>query len=353
MTIKPDMVSVGQEPETKGPEHTGSSANWVLVKVRALFGYRETGIVIALIVLFVYLCFASESFRSPFNLTVVAEQMAAIGIMACGQTLVIIAAAFDVSQVAVTGLSAMVIGIMWGHAGLNPILAIMIGLATGVLCGAVNGILASRFKLHPIIMTLATSVIFVSLTYVITHGIPVIGLPPQLLWAGSAQVGPIPVSTLMMLVVVVLMQVLLTRTKFGLRVRQIGGNVEAARLIGVNVQLVLLGVFVVSSFLAALGAVVELGRVGNAIPTLGSTLLFPIITASILGGTLLSGGEGSMVGTLAGAATLTIINNGMVVLQVDPYAQGVVQGSLVVAALIVDQFRRRQLTLRDLIRPQL
>jgi len=353
MTIKPDTVSAGQEQETIGQEQIGSSANWVRVWVRGLFSYRETGIVIALVVLFVYLCFASESFRSQFNLTVVAEQMAAIGIMATGQTLVIIAGAFDVSQAAVTGLSAMVIGIMWGHAGLNPILAIMIGLATGALAGAVNGILASRFKLHPIIMTLATSVIFVSLTYVITHGIPVIGLPPQLLWAGSALLGPIPVSTLIMLVVVALMQVLLTRTRYGLRVRQVGGNVEAARLIGVNVPLVLLGVFVISGFLSALGATIELGRVGNAIPTLGSTLLFPIITASILGGTLLSGGEGSMVGTVAGAAVLTIINNALVVLQVDPYAQGVVQGGLVVAALIVDQFRRRQLTFRDLIRTEL
>jgi ribose transport system permease protein len=353
MTIKSDVVPVGQEQKAIGQEQKETTASWLRVRARELFNYRETGIVIALVILFVYMCFASESFRSPFNLTVVAEQMTAIAIMATGQTLVIISSAFDVSQAAVTGLSAMVIGIMWGHAGLNPILAIMIGLAIGALAGAVNGILAARFKLHPIIMTLATAVIFVSLTYVITHGQPVIGLPPQLLWAGSAVLGPIPVSAVIMLVVVALMQVLLTRTRFGLRVRQVGGNVEAARLIGVNVPLVMLGVFIISGFLSALGGVIELGRVGNAIPTLGSTLLFPIITASILGGTLLSGGEGSMVGTLAGAAVLAIINNALVVLQVDPYAQGVVQGGLVVAALILDQFRRRQLTLRDLIRTEL
>lgn len=351
MSIKPDVVVVAQEPETVGQEQR--SPNWIRAKVADLFSYRETGILIALVLLFIAMCFASESFRSQFNLTVVAEQMAAIAIMATGQTLVIIASAFDVSQAAVTGLTAMVIGEMWGRVGVNPILAIVVGLGAGALAGALNGILASRFKLHPIIMTLATSVIFVSLTYVLTHGQPVIGLPNQLLWAGSALVGPIPVSSLIMLLVVALMQVLLTRTRFGLRVRQVGGNIEAARLIGVNVPLVLLGVFVISGFLSALGATIELGRVGNAIPTLGSTLLFPIITASILGGTLLSGGEGSMVGTLAGAAVLTIINNGLVVLQVDPYSQGVVQGGLVVAALIVDQFRRRQLTLRDLVRREL
>jgi ribose transport system permease protein len=105
--------------------------------------------------------------------------------------------------------------------------------------------------------------------------------------------------------------------------------------------------------LAALGGEIEMGRIGNAIPTIGSTLLFPIITASILGGTLLTGGEGSMIGTMLGAVVLTVINNALVILQVNPYSQDIVQGALVVAALIVDQFRRKQLTLRNLLRPEL
>jgi ribose transport system permease protein len=320
---------------------------------RDVFGYRESGILIALVVIFAVMLIISPSFRSPFNLTVVTEQMATIAIMATGQTLVIISGAFDVSQAAVTALSAMVTGLMCANAGLNPIFAIIIGLGTGSLAGAINGVLAARFKLHPIIMTLATAVIFTGLTYVITHGQPVIGLPEGLLWMGADFIGPIPVSVVIMLLVVALMQVLLTRTRFGLRVRQVGGNVEAARLTGVNVSAILLGVFITSGLLSAFGGLIEMGRISNAIPTLGSTLLFPIITSSILGGTLLSGGEGSMVGTLFGAALLTIINNALVVLQVDPYAQGVVQGGLVVAALIIDQFRRKQLTLRDLIRTEL
>lgn len=342
--IKTDLRPMEQEEE--------GSRRHILAIGRDVFNYREAGIFIALVLLFVVMCVISPTFRSPFNLTVVSEQMATIAIMATGQTLVIIAGAFDVSQAAMTALSAMVTGLVWAH-GLNPIFAILIGLGTGSLAGAINGILAARFKLHPIIMTLATAVIFTGLTYVITHGEPVIGLPPQLLWAGSDFVGPIPVSVVIMLLVVALMQVLLTRTRFGLRVRQVGGNAEAARLTGVDVSAIMLGVFIISGLLAAFGGQIEMGRIGNAIPTVGSTLLFPIITSSILGGTLLSGGEGSMVGTLLGAAVLTIINNALVVLQVDPYAQGVVQGGLVVAALIVDQFRRKQLTLRDLVRTEL
>lgn len=343
MTSETDIVPVAKDD---------SAWRRLLATSREVLNYRESGILIALAVLFLVMFVISPSFRTPFNLSILTEQMTVVAIMATGQTLVIISGAFDVSQSALTALSAMVTGLTWVH-GLNPIFALMLGLMTGVVAGALNGILAARFKLHPIIMTLATATMFTGLTYVITHGEPVIGLPPQLLWAGTAFFGPVPVSVLIMLLVVALMQVLLTRTRFGLRVRQVGGNLEAARLTGVNVPAIILGVFVISGLLVAIGGTIEMGRVGDAIPTLGLTLLFPIITSSILGGTLLSGGEGSMIGTLFGAAVLTIINNALVVLQVDPYAQGVVQGALVVAALIVDQFRRKQLRWRDLIRTEL
>ena len=318
-----------------------------------LLGYRSSGIFIALVILVATLCVISPSFRDPFNLTILTKQMAVVTIMATGQTLVIISGAFDLSQSAVCGLAAIVSGTLWAHAGLHPIIAIVLALATGTAAGITNGILAARFKLHPIVMTLATSTMFTGVTYVVTHGQPVIGLPPQLLWMGSESVGPFAISVLLMVTVVAVMQILLNRTLFGLRVRQMGGNIEAARLTGVNVRRVWLGVFAISATLSALGGLIELGRVGNAIPTIGVTLLFPIITASILGGTLLSGGEGSMIGTMLGAAVLTVINNALVILQVDVYLQSIVQGGLVVVALIVDQFRRRQLTLRDLIRPEL
>jgi len=323
------------------------------VSVTDLLAHRESGILIAFVLVFTVMSIISPSFRTPFNLTVLAKQMAVVTIMANGQTLVIISGAFDLSQSAVAGLTAMVAGVLWFNAGLDPVLAMILALLTGAAAGATNGILAARFKLHPIVMTLATSTMFTGLIFVITHGKPVIGLPTQLLWMGEASIGPMPVSVLIMLLVVAAMHILLTRTLFGLRVRQVGGNREAARLTGVNVHRIWLGVFIISATLAALGGLIELGRVGNAIPSIGITLLFPIITASILGGTLLSGGEGSMIGTMLGAAVLTVINNSLVILQVDIYAQSVVQGALVVVALIVDQFRRGQLTLRDLIRPEL
>jgi ribose transport system permease protein len=230
---------------------------------------------------------------------------------------------------------------------------LVLGLLTGAACGLANGFLAAKLKLHPIIMTLATSTIFTGLIYVVSEGNPVVNIPNIMLEPGAGTIDGFPGSALIMFGVVAVMQVLLTRTLFGLHVRQVGGNRAAARVTGVNVQRVWVGAFVISGLLAALGGIIELGQVGNAVPEIGSTLLFPIISATIVGGTLLTGGEGSMVGTLLGAAVLAVINNALVILAVNIYLQDVVQGTLVVVALVVDQIRRGNLTLQTLLRREL
>ncbi|HEY2598935.1 MAG TPA: ABC transporter permease [Candidatus Dormibacteraeota bacterium] len=328
-------------------------AGGFMESARSVLSYRESGVLVALVAITGAMFVISPTFRDPYNLTIILIQMSVIAIMAMGQTLVIISGAFDLSQGPVSGLVAMVTGMMWSIFGADPAVAITAGIATGAACGLANGVLAARFKLHPIVMTLATSTIFTGLNYFITRGRPVIGLPDPLLEPGAGNVGPVPTPVVIMLVVTIVMQFLLTRTLFGLRVRQVGGNLEAARRTGVNVSATWLAVFVISGILSAIGGIVELGRVGNAIPSIGLTLLFPIISSAIIGGTLLTGGSGSMVGTLLGAATLTVINNALVVLQVDIYVQDVFQGALVVVALVIDQFRRRELTVRDLIRSDL
>jgi ribose/xylose/arabinose/galactoside ABC-type transport system permease subunit len=319
-------------------------------QIRLIASYRESGVLLAFLVIFGVMMIVSPTFRQPYNLETIFLQMSVVAIMAMGQTLVIISGAFDLSQGPVAGLVAMMTGLAWSSHGAPVWLAILAGLAVGLGCGIANGILAARFKLHPIVMTLATSTIFTGLIYFFTQGIPVIGLPNGLLELGAGNVRGVPTPVIVMVLVTLVMHIMLTRTLFGLRVRQMGGNLEAARLTGVNIQRTWVGVFAISGLLAALGGLVELGRVGNAIPSIGQTLLFPIISSAIIGGTLLSGGAGSMIGTLIGAATLTVINNALVVLQVNIYLQSVVQGALVVAALVLDQFRRGQLSWRDLIR---
>ena len=230
--------------------------------------------------------------------------------------------------------------------GLAPPIAIVGGLGVGVLCGFLNGVLAARLRLHPIVMTIATGAVFLGVNFYITRGESIIGLPDGLTWLGKGRIGQVPVLIILMFVVAFLMHILLTRTLFGLRVRMIGGNLKASQDVGMNVERIRIGIFTLSGFLAALGGIVLLGRVGNALPQIGQGLLFPVVTAAIVGGTLLTGGVGSMAGTLMGAAIMGIARNALIVLQLDIYLNDVMQGTLVVVALLIDQFRRGELTWR-------
>lgn len=321
----------------------------IIAVLKRVFAIRESGVLLALILLFVVIWVVSPPFRSPFNLTTILKQISVTAIVAMGQTLVVIAGAFDLSQAPVAGLAAMVSAIAWKYWGWDPALAIGLGLTVGAACGFINGVLAARFRLHPIVMTLATSSIFLSTNYFITRGEAIVGLPASLTWLGQGEIGPIPVPIVVMLVVALFMHLLLTRTLFGLRVLMIGGNLQAGKDIGINVERVRIGVFTISGFLAALGGVVLLGRLGNALPQIGTGLLFPVVTATIVGGTLLSGGVGSMAGTLIGAAIMGIVNNALAILQFSIFLQDGAQGALVVAALLVDQVRRGELTWKMII----
>ena len=315
-------------------------------RIRELMAHRESGVFLALVIFFVVMYTVSPIFRSPFNLTTILRQISITSIVAMGQTLVIVSGSFDLSQGSIAGLAAMVTAKLWKNFGLAPPIAIVGGLGVGVLCGFLNGVLAARFRLHPIVMTLATGAVFLGVNFYITRGESIIGLPDGLTWLGKGRIGQVPVLIILMFVVAFLMHILLTRTLFGLRVRMIGGNLKASQDVGMNVERIRIGIFTLSGFLAALGGIVLLGRVGNALPQIGQGLLFPVVTAAIVGGTLLTGGVGSMAGTLMGAAIMGIARNALIVLQLDIYLNDVMQGTLVVVALLIDQFRRGELTWR-------
>ena len=312
--------------------------------LRGAFAFRESGVLLALVTFSVVIAIISPPFRTQYNITSILKQISVTAIVAMGQTLVIVSGAFDLSQGAVAGLAAMISALAVHAWGFSPLLAIIVGLGVGTTCGLANGVLAARFRLHPIVLTLATSAVFQGLNYFITRGNPIVGLPESFLWIGRGVIGPIPAPVFLMFVVSILMHLVLTRTVIGLRVLMIGGNAEAARLIGVHVNRVRVVIFSMSGFLAALGGIVIVGRVGNALSTIGQDLLFPVVTAAIIGGTLLSGGVGSMAGTLMGAGLAGIVKNALVLLQFNLFLQDIAQGLMVLIALLIDQFRRGELS---------
>jgi ribose transport system permease protein len=307
---------------------------------RQAIAYRESGVALALLIFCAVMWISSPPFRTQYNVSVILLQMSVVSILAFGQTLAIISGAFDLSQGAVAGLAGNGAALLWRNAHLPPDLALACGLLIGVGCGLANGVLAAVFGLHPIVMTLATGTLITGLVFFFTQGLPVLNLPESMLFLGGGSIGPVPAAVATMLVVGLVMHVMLTRTLFGRRVLQIGGNRQAALSIGLDVNGVQIGVFVISGFLAALGGLVSVGRLGNASATIGQDLLFPVVTASIVGGTLLTGGSGSMLGTLMGAGIMAIVTNALVLHRVDPFLVDTVQGALVTAALLIDQFRR-------------
>lgn len=321
---------------------------------RKLLHTRESGVFLALVIFIAVMLVSSRQFATEYNVGIILKQMSVVAVLAFGQTLVMIVGAFDLSQAAIAGLCAMVPALLWQGIGLDPTVAVILGLLLGAALGAFNGILAAYFRLHPIVMTLATGIAITGLTYFISGGKAVVRVPEQLQFLGGTELGAtgifrVPTPVVVMFIVCGVMHVALTRTLFGRRVLQVGGNEDAAKGLGINVAMVRIRVFAISGFLAALGGIMTIGRIGNASPEIGQSLLFPVVTAAIVGGTLLSGGVGTMLGTLMGAAIMAMVTNAIVLLRVNIYLTDTVQGVLVLIALLVDQFRRGEITVRKLL----
>jgi ribose transport system permease protein len=304
---------------------------------------------VALVIFSVFMVVASPQFSTPYNIGIILKQMSVVAVLGLGQTLVMIVGAFDLSQASLAGLCAMVPALLWQDLGVPPPVALAAGLLLGGLIGAFNGVLAAYFRLHPIVMTLATGIAIVGITYFISGGFPVAKVPPEFLWLGGTETFGVDTPVIVAILLAIVMQVLLTRTLFGRRVLQVGGNQDAAKGLGINVDRIRIGVFAISGFLAALGGVMAMGRIGNASPAIGQTLLFPVVTAAIVGGTLLSGGVGTMLGTLLGASIMAMVTNAIVLFRINIFLVDTVQGTLVLIALLVDQFRRGELTVRRLL----
>ncbi len=327
----------------------GIPSSGLRARLKRLTAPRETGVFLALVTFFTLMYFASPVFRQPYNLTNILKQISVTGIIAMGQTLAMISGVFDLSQGPVAALSGMTTALVWQNLHVSPILAMCVGLVVGIACGLLNGVLAARLKLHPIVMTLATGSMYVGLNYFMTQGHSVSGLPKEMKWVGQGKIEGVPVLVIVLVLVTIVMHFMLTRTLFGQRVLMIGGNAKAADDIGLNVKQLRTGVFVISGFLAALGGLVLMGRVGNAMVAMDEGILFPVVTATIVGGTLLSGGVGSMAGTLMGAGIMGIVRNAIAVSGVNLYLQDFFQGVLVVTALLIDIMRRGELTWDEII----
>lgn len=290
------------------------------------------------------------NFLKTDNLLNIANQIAVIAIIAIGMTMVIITSGIDLSVGSLLALGAVLTSwFIRDYAGAQSagtggmLLACLAGMAACALAGAFSGLMITRFAIPPFIVTLAMMLVASGLAYTLAEGQSIYQIPDSFVWLGrGADVLNLPNAVLLMLILYVAAHVVMTQMRIGRYLYAVGGNREAAHISGVPVNRVLMFAYTVSGLLAGLGGVVMASQLKSGSPTYGGMYELYVIAAVVVGGTSLSGGKGSMLGTLTGAFIIAVIQNGMNLTNVESYTQKVVLGAVILGAVLVDRLRRRQ-----------
>lgn len=312
--------------------------------LKRITSWREFNVVLAVILLSAILAVSSDAFLTPANLFSVMRAFSLTAIMAVGQTIVILTAGIDLSVGSIMGLSGL-FAAMIIRDGYPVELAVLMGLVTGSGVGLCNGLMVTKLRLPPFIATLGTLSMGRGLMYWITHGWPVtLSFEHPFLSLGQGYVGPVPVPVIVMLALYIAAAIFLSRTSIGRYIYAVGGNEQAARFSGIRVSWVKIVVYTISGFCCAISGLILLARMVSAQPMAGLGYELPVIAACAIGGTSLMGGEGTILGTLMGAALMGILQNGMVLVGIDTYAQQAVTGAVIVIAVTLDQWRQRRAT---------
>ena len=302
---------------------------------RAVF-LRRNGPIIMVYVFILFLVFIgitqSERFFTERNLTNVARQSAFLGIVALGQMLVILTAGIDLSVGSLVKVSILVSAIVMNGESSNVLPAIVATLGLGVLVGLIHGFLINELRIAPFIVTLASLVILRGIGLTISSS-PVGKASREVMMFYVQKIGPIPIIAWMFFLLIVLTMLLLRFTVFGKYLYAVGGNIEVARLSGVPIKAVRYGVYVLCSLTAAVTGLLWLSRMGVGDPAIGDGIELQTITAVIIGGTSLFGGRASVLGTLGGVLLLGLTANLLVMLGVNQFIQGLIQGVIIVAAV--------------------
>jgi ribose transport system permease protein len=296
----------------------------------------------ALILVFVYLSFASPVFLTFNNLFNVIVQTTVTAIVAIGMTFVIITAGIDLSVGSSAALAGM-LGVMMMVHGVSWPLAIVGGSLIGGVVGLVNGALITGTKLSPFIATLGMMSVARGLVYISTNAVAIYGAPNDFGLLAQGIIYSIPIPLIILVVIAVLAHLILTRTRLGRYTYAIGSNKEAARLSGIPIEHYLLIIYGLSGLLAGFAGMIGSSQVTSGQPNFGQGLELDVIAAAVIGGASLFGGQGTIAGTLIGAFLIALIRNGAVLLNVNLFYQSVIIGVVIWLAVIWDQFRRRKL----------
>ncbi len=305
---------------------------------------RSYGVVIALVLLVVIISLAQPTFVSWPNQMNILSQWAPVAIMGIGMTYVVITGGFDLSVGATYALAAVVAASL-GQTQ-PPLVAFSVAILVGAVVGTVNGFIVTALRVNPFIATLGTSLIIGGVTLAITGNKAFIVSFEPFTSLGRDRLWGVPYSGILVIILMVIAGLVLAYTAFGQSVYAVGGNLEASRLAGIRTSLVVGSAYTIAGLTASVAGVVTASQLSSAQASLGSTLVFDVLTVVIVGGTALSGGRGAIWRTAVGVGILATLQNGFNLLNVDAYYQDVIKGVIIIAALATfdrgffRQFRR-------------
>lgn len=298
---------------------------------------------LTLVLLFVGLAIASPHFLTQTNLSSVVRQTAVINLMALGMTLIIITSGIDLSVGAILAMAGF-LGCKAMERGMPIPVGVLVGILTGLACGFVNGVLITRLKIAPFIVTLGTLGIIRGLTLVISNGLPVHQVPPGFSFLGEGNVLGVPFVLWILLACAVVVHVILEHTRLGRYAFAIGSNPDAAFYTGIPVNFHITAIYAIGGMLTGLAGMIEASRLMTGQPTAGQGYELQAIAAVVIGGGSLRGGEGSVLGTLIGAFIMGLLANGSDLLGISPYHQQAIIGAVIILAVSVDELRKRKAT---------
>jgi ribose transport system permease protein len=321
----------------------------VVIRAATAAGGRGGALVILLALVLAF-SLTAENFLSEDNFRNILRQYSVPAILAVGQTLVIVSAGIDLSVASTAALSGSVMGVLYAHEGWPEPLALLAGLLSGFAVGAINGFVITKWRVPDFIATLGAFTAVRGVALLVTDGLPVPDytkaeegrtVPDSISTLGAESVFGIPQIALVAAACAVVGWFILSRTTLGRAAYAIGGNREAARVSGIRVERTKWAIYVISGLMAAVAGFMLTGRQGSANALMGEGMELQSIAAVVVGGTNLFGGEGTIGGTIIGVLIIGVLNNGLNILGVADFWQRVVNGSIIVAVVALDQWRRR------------
>ena len=306
-----------------------------------ILDFKEGGIFLALFILCAGLSMATPIFLTSYNIGILGRQITFVALVALGQTLVLLTAGIDLSVGAVAGLCGILGAKLMVSTNIDPYICTLIAMGIGICIGLINGFFIAKIGLNAFIVTLAIGEVCAGIIVPSTSSVIFKNQPDSFKHLGRGMVGPFPVPVIILLIITIILIFILRNTPYGRNIYAIGGNEKASRLVGIRVVAIKMSVYAIAGMLSALAGMIFVSRMNSGQPTIGPSWLMPSVTAAIIGGTSLSGGEGTVFGTILGAIFMGVLANGIVLLDISPYWHKVIIRPVVVIAVLLDYLRKR------------